>query len=1295
MSLLPLLILASPAALAWPLRSAWIPVEQGAACGADPGQAYDPVGDVIIDQPSLDIVGEHCDDSPAVSWYLDESLFYLRLRLADSPEGDTGTWGALIESDGASYGQDLALLYDSGEDQLQLWSFPGSTGGWSYAAGRLEQSWPEPFVDRLVRIEEAGTSLGGDHDHFIDLAVSTQALIDTGQVLSSAPIEIYAATGQGVSGQLDADLASCDNGRSCSLATIPTVSITFDQDRDGLPYPAELDAGTDPADADSDDDGLLDADELALGTDPLLCDSDDDGLVDGLEAGVFSQPYHTQEPGCFQADTDPTTTTDPTNADTDGDGLNDGEEDTNADGAVGAWELDPNQPEGAADDDGDGIYDALEERCGGSDSTDRDGDTLVDASEGMDDPDLDGDPNFCDTDSDGDGWSDEHEAHGDSDGDGIPAFLDTDSDDDGVLDAWEEDGDGDCDGEEDRVDPWHDDGPCGDPDGDGVINGKEALCGTDPLDPQSYPQDPADCFGSDGEPPPDNAPQAPFSDGHFGGGCDNTGRLVPLALLLAGLLVLPRRRRTGRGWAAMVWLPGLMMISGRAHAQDLDAQLFHPTADQGVFIGLEDAAGTPQGLGAALAFTYAQNPFVYHYDDPSRPAEQVVGSLGTMDLVPWWRIGPARIALDLPLPLVASGSGITGPHWLGDVALDAKLLLLDRLEAPLGLALRARATAPTGNTEAWVGSGVPTATAELDLATGRRVVAAANLGVTTGNGTRLDELLLGPRMHWGLGLQAPLTDPITLVLEAHGSHLLRSLEAQGAHPIEALLGIRSRPVGPWVGSLGMGAGISHGLGAPSLRLVTGLAYVPRSPDAPPGLFVDHDRDGLVDEHDACPDQPEDFDGRHDRDGCPDNGQAPLMVDLYAPDGTPLAGGSLHLMQGDRSLDHWRLDDGSIIRSLPAGVHQLELSAPGHHALRFELELTEASAQRVLAQTPRRVAQGRGRDGGSSGGGDLDGDEIPAPRDACPDQPEDPNDQADDDGCPDGYLTATSFALVDSSGLALPSGRLMLVAGPVTGSWIAQDGALQRSLVPGDYLLVAQAEGYGSVEQELRVPEAAALAVTIELEPEGALAQVLLQIQDPSGRPLPARVWAQGPQELLRETDEHGGMELALPAGLYDLQVASPGYRAHRGPLELEPDSLRPVVLALEPLPPASEQASGLPTLLPRLIPMASGEPSPDEALALRALADSLRARPDVRVVTLEGWVPSADERSQPALRSLALAQGAKAWLVQHEAIAEHRLVAVGMGAVEAGEGSDRPAQGIEIRAAVLLRAPGGAVELER
>ncbi len=1302
MTALPTLLLLVTGATAWPL--AWTDLEaRSGSCDHDPLSLEDPAGDVVDIVQPLDLVGDGCDGKAAAAWGSDETTFFLRLRLDSSllDEGDeqlvSGSWGFLLDTDGDLASYEAMLALDGDSQTLELWANSDPTGGWDEAAEDLLADWADAVQDDQVRLLTADSVTNDDLDAFIDLAISYADLSDHLGVQELTPISLAAATGSSATGQLDRDLAGCDAGtETCSLESHASVAFEpiIDGDEDGLTLSLETSLGTDPADADTDDDGLFDGEEYDLGTDPLVCDTDNDGIIDGIEVGVTERRSDTQIGVCWRPDNDPTTSTDPLVADTDGDGLIDGTEDADASGSVDEWESDPNDPDDA-DNDGDGIADGVEAWCDGSDSTDQDGDGIEDATEGATDSDSDGDPDFCDTDADNDGLPDIDESTDDTDGDGTPDYLDKDSDDDGLFDGVEGTADPDCDGLPAFQDYWDEDGPCADIDQDGWANGKEALCGTDPTDPDSYPSGLDDCFTTPGTDHGGPEHEPTYHQGHFGGGCSSSGGRLALAALLPGLLLVLFRRRRAASAASII---GLGLVVTPARAQDLDAQRFHPAPDQGSFIQLEDAWATPQGLGGTLSFNYAQNPLVYHYDDSDRPPEQVLASVSTLDLLPFWRIGPARVGLDVPLHLQASGDGLSGYHWIGDLALDGKWLLLDRKEQPLGVALHVRGTLPTGNEDSWLGSGVPTVAGDVDLAWGDHLVLVANLGAGTGNGTILDDLELGPTLRWGLGMNAPLTDPLYLLLEVNGAHLLPSLDKQGAHPIEALLGIRSRSVGHWVGSLGMGAGISHGLGAPGLRLVTSLAWVPRDPDAPPSLFVDGDRDGLVDERDACPDQPEDFDGRTDRDGCPDSGLTPLRVHLLDAQGQPLPGGSLALLSGHRTRDHWRFDDGLLTRSLPAGPQRLVVSAPGHHDLRFDIDLAEAQATAITCSPPVLAALARSHQpGGGDTGGDVDGDGLGAAHDACPDQPEDENEQGDGDGCPDGYLTTTHFELKDTADNTLPSGRVLLVSGPMVGAWSAPDGRLERGLVPGDYLMAALAEGYRSLEQPLQVPEQAEpWSVVLSLEPDAPLSQLLLSVQDSQGQPIPARAWAQGPLELLRDTDNQGELELSLPAGRYRLHVSSPGFLSHRGPIDLRADGQHPLIVMLQPVAsaePNGEEPSDRP-LGAHLVPLAGTTVAPEEEPALRQLADLLRAHPEASLVALEGWVPPLGERGDAWLASYTMAENVRDWLVDNEGIAAERLLPIGQGAVPAEAQGKAATQRVVARLSVLVEQPGGAMPVE-
>ncbi|MBN1944368.1 MAG: hypothetical protein JW797_01775 [Bradymonadales bacterium] len=205
-----------------------------------------------------------------------------------------------------------------------------------------------------------------------------------------------------------------------------TDPLDTDSDDDGVLDGLEVGLRMDPLDADSDEDGIPDGLEPSFDVDSdgdglinaLDCDSDNDLLFDGTELGYT--PADLTEAtdllaGAFVGDADPASTTDPLDADSDGGGVSDGMEDSNLNGAVDEGETDPNDPDDdltPADGDSDGLPDAVEFYLGT-------------------------DPADADSDDDGVLDGDEPNPAADDDGDGLINPLDADSDDDLLFDGTE------------------------------------------------------------------------------------------------------------------------------------------------------------------------------------------------------------------------------------------------------------------------------------------------------------------------------------------------------------------------------------------------------------------------------------------------------------------------------------------------------------------------------------------------------------------------------------------------------------------------------------------------------------------------------------------------------------------------------------------------------------------------------------------------------------------------------------------------------------------------------------------
>jgi len=234
--------------------------------------------------------------------------------------------------------------------------------------------------------------------------------------------------------------------------TMRVIDGTLDTDGEGLTDYQELCIlGTDETNPDTDGDTVNDAVETNGGN-PI--DTDGDGIIDALDTDDDGDSVLT-------INEDPNGDNDPTNDNTDGDTLPN--------------YLDP-------DDDGDSLPSVLEDPDGDGDPT-------------HDDTDGDGIPNYLDPDDDNDSIPsiiEDLNGNGDltdddTDGDGIPNYLDPDDDNDGILTVNEDpnnDGDPtnddtDGDGIPNYLDPDDNDGPLGDLDFDGILNGVD-NCVTTP-----------------------------------------------------------------------------------------------------------------------------------------------------------------------------------------------------------------------------------------------------------------------------------------------------------------------------------------------------------------------------------------------------------------------------------------------------------------------------------------------------------------------------------------------------------------------------------------------------------------------------------------------------------------------------------------------------------------------------------------------------------------------------------------------------------------------------------------------
>ena len=198
-------------------------------------------------------------------------------------------------------------------------------------------------------------------------------------------------------------------------------------------------------------------------------------------------------------------------------------------------------------------------------------------------------------------------------------------------------------------------------------------------------------------------------------------------------------------------------------------------------------------------------------------------------------------------------------------------------------------------------------------------------------------------------------------------------------------------------SLGAGAGLQPDKGGnPDVRAFIGIVFEPN--------IGDRDGDGLKDDVDKCPDNPEDFDGFEDEDGCPEpdndrdgivdeDDDCPLVPEdkdgFQDEDGCPE--GDKNDRDGDGILDHVDAcpDDPEDFDDFEDedGCPELDNDKDG-----------------ILDVDDLCPNDAEDRDGFEDEDGcpdlDNDKDRILDTDDRCPNEPETYNGKDDEDGCPD-------------------------------------------------------------------------------------------------------------------------------------------------------------------------------------------------------------------------------------------------------------------------------------------------------
>jgi len=335
----------------------------------------------------------------------------------------------------------------------------------------------------------------------------------------------------------------------------------------------------------------------------------------------------------------------------------------------------------------------------------------------------------------------------------------------------------------------------------------------------------------------------------------------------------PPRLAAPRAAVAMLLLvlvaPGALADNPR-----VNTQIFRPSPHAGDLFNTRssDTEGAWRWRADAL-LSFGKNPLVFIDRTERHPNHEVIQDQLSVDLLAsvrlfeWFSLGVA-----VPVFFVNEGqeSGFIPVEpfpsmALGDARVSLKVGLVRRGEGAdgFGLAVELPVGLPTGHRGAFVSDGLTfTPTAVMDLRLGRLLV-AGNVGVhLRGRANLAFNTAVSHELVWRLGASVDvIPDLLTVFGEGYGASANYAV-SNNTH-VELLLGGRLAIGDSGLGlTLGGGRALTRGYGSTKFRVIAGLGYT--SP-----AVRDRDGDGIPDHLDACPDDPEDFDGFEDEDGCPD------------------------------------------------------------------------------------------------------------------------------------------------------------------------------------------------------------------------------------------------------------------------------------------------------------------------------------------------------------------------------------------------------------------------------------------
>ena len=346
------------------------------------------------------------------------------------------------------------------------------------------------------------------------------------------------------------------------------------------------------------------------------------------------------------------------------------------------------------------------------------------------------------------------------------------------------------------------------------------------------------------------------------------------------------------------------------------ADTFRPSVDNPWMLTVDESGhGERLHTNARELISYANRPLVYtSAEGDQQVLIEHVQREDTLAATTWGRF---RLGTTMPYYAYLDGE-IDASRGRGDLAFDLKATLVE--DKTWGLAASGRLIAPTSNVE---GLGYDSVGWELQAIADRRfdkALLAFNVAYRGLPTVELENFTQDDQLALRAGLALLPSDTRGVALEANAA-FQPSIQAAGSLQAEGLVSGFAYLGEAFQMRLGVGKGLSRGIGIPRARVVWVLAYEPsREPS-------DLDADGVPDERDPCPEVPEDLDDWRDEDGCPE----PTWVTLrfLDPEGIPVPAVTV-------KVDGAIHDGGG--ENLEPGRHVVEVSAAGFQPERFLIEV---------------------------------------------------------------------------------------------------------------------------------------------------------------------------------------------------------------------------------------------------------------------------------------------------------------------------------------------------------------------